>query len=224
MKAARSALLAALAVGIGLTGPAHGRDATRGGGNADAPPRQSGRERPLFIDLPETPAQLALGEPWEAVELPALTAPADAIGPARLVALYREAATAQVRRDDAALSLVVVRFDAPNPRAWRDSTRAAYVAEIEASLHGACAPGGASERSCRGFKVQKRATFESELVPGLELSGKDQGGATRLVRVLFFRTYAIVAAVEVPARTSARTLARARKAIASFTVMPNWQR
>jgi hypothetical protein len=210
------ALLFGLVLAVGLGGPAlPGRVAV-------AAPAEASRRGPPIIDLPETPAQLALEAGWAAEELPALTASADAIGPARLVAMYREEPAARPQRGDPALALVVLRFDAPNPRAWRDATRGAYVAEIEASLLAACAPDAGS--SCRGFKVQKRATFESELVPGLELSGKDAGGATRLVRILFFRTYAIVAAVEVPARSSSRALARARTALRSFTVMPNWQR
>lgn len=177
------------------------------------------------IDLPETPAQLALGAGWKQEPAPALPAGADVVGPARVVALYREAA------GPSPLALIVLRFDAPNPRAWRDKTRTAYLDEIEAGLYAACGEGS----GCQGLKRVKRASGTSEAVPVMDLHTKDAAGTQRLYRFLFFRTYAILAAVELPAApragkrkrpvaASAAVVARARRALASFTVQANWQR
>lgn len=180
---------------------------------------------PAVIDLPETPAQLALGAGWKEEPAPALPAGADVVGPARVVALYREAA------GPSPLALIVLRFDAPNPRAWRDKTRAAYLDEIEAGLYAACGEGS----GCQGLKRVKRASGTSEAVPVMDLHTKDAAGTQRLYRFLFFRTYAILAAVELPAASragkrrrpapaSATVVARAKRALASFTVQANWQR
>ncbi len=196
-------------------------------------PSASAQKRPAsasLIDLPETPAQLELEPTWQAQTLPALPATSDVIGPARLVAMYREMPAARPRRKDVALSLVVLRFDAPNPRAWRSQTREAYFDEIEAAVVAPCRGKGAQGAkaangpSCRGFANPKRKTLELEAVPVMELTGKDGSGATRMFRFVFFRTYAIVAAIEVPAKAPAAALTRARRALSGFTVMPNWQR
>lgn len=181
-----------------------------------------------IIDLPETPAQLALGAGWKEEPAPALPAGADVVGPARVVALYREAA------GPSPLALIVLRFDAPNPRAWRDKTRTAYLDEIEAGLYAGCGEGS----GCQGLKRVKRASGTSEAVPVMDLHTKDAAGTQRLYRFLFFRTYAILAAVELPATApragkrkrkrpvpaSAAVVARAKRALASFTVQANWQR
>jgi hypothetical protein len=187
-----------------------------------APPRTTAAGVPI-IDLPETPAQLALGAAWQAEALPQLPASSDVIGPARLVALYRETAAARPARGRAAaapLGLIVLRFDAPNPRAWRDKTRAAYLDEIEAGLVAACP----TDSACRGLKRLKRSVSESEAVPVMDLHLRDAGGTQRLYRFLFFRTYAILAAVELPPKSPSAALSRARRALASFTVQPAWQR
>ena len=191
-------------------------------GNGSAGPNQSGRESPGLIDLPETPAQLALGDGWQAEALPQLPASSDVIGPARLVAFYRERAAARPARRAAAapLALIVLRFDAPNPRAWRDKTRAAYLDEIEAGLLAACP----ADSACRGLKRSKRSVSESEAVPVMDLHLRDGAGAQRLYRFLFFRTYAILAAVELPPKSPPAALTRARRALASFTVQKAWQR
>jgi hypothetical protein len=192
---------------------------------AGSPPKTTTAGVPL-IDLPETPAQLALGSRWAAQELPQLPAASDAIGPARLVAFYREVAAAKAaaparrRSAPAPLALIVLRFDAPNPRAWRDKTRAAYLDEIEAGLLAACP----ADSRCRGLKRVKRSVSQSEAVPLMDLHLRDAAGAQRLYRFLFFRTYAILAGVELPPKSPAAALTRARRALASFTVQPNWQR
>lgn len=208
---AKAALVALL--GLLLSGPAA----------AQAPPKTTAAGVPI-IDLAETPAQLALGTAWEVAAIPQLPATSDAIGPARLVAFYREvAATKATRRGRAApapLALIVLRFDAPNPRAWRDKTRPAYLDEIEAGLLAACP----ADSRCRGMKRIKRTVSESEAVPVMDLHLRDAAGAQRLYRFLFFRTYAILAGVELPPRSPAAALTRARRALASFTVQPNWQR
>lgn len=189
---------------------------------------QSKAAGPPIIDLPETPAQLALGDGWRAEESPALPAGADVTGPARVVAFYRERTAP---RGGEPLALIVLRFDAPNPRAWRDKTRTAYLDEIEAGLYAACASEASEASGCRGIRRVKRAIAASEAVPVMDLHTKDAAGTQRLYRFLFFRTYAILAAVELPATggkkkrpASAAAVTRARRALASFTVQPNWQR
>lgn len=220
---AASASLLARAPSPALAAPDAAAEGKRGAKEERS--REGNAVVPGLVNLPETPAQIQLGSAWTAAELPVLPASSDVIGPARLVAFYREA---QGQRGGP-LSLVIVRFDAPNPRAWRASQRDAYFDEVEASVLAVCAAGAAA--ACKNQR-QKRSGFESEAVPGMELQVRGGDGATRLFRFLFFRTYAIVAAVEVPApgagraaaKTTAATISRARKALAGFTVEPNWQR
>jgi hypothetical protein len=218
-RAARSAASVAAAILLMLARPALASPASGASGKA-APPG--------LINLPETPAQLQLGPAWSSAALPQLPASSDVIGPARLVALYREAEGTR----GGPLSLVIVRFDAPNPRAWRAGQREAYFDEVEASVLAVCAAGAEASRGCKNQR-QKRAALELEAVPGMDLQVRGGDGATRLFRFLFFRTYAIVAAVEVPAvaagsrraaRPSTAALGRARKALAGFTVEAGWQR
>lgn len=170
-----------------------------------------------IVDLPETPAQLVLDEKWLAE--PDGADDADRSGLMRVVALYRDRGSAT------GLSLVVMRFDAPNAAAWRPTTRAAYLDDIEAGIAAACPSAASAVRtSCRGYRRIKRVLFHSQGVPAMDLHAVNQAGATLLFRLLLFRTYTILAAVEVPPRSASAATTRARRALATFTPSPNWQR
>lgn len=173
------------------------------------------KDAPAALDLPETPAQLELEAAWRTdPEGTGAELPPEALGPARMVALLR-------RQDGGrALALAIMRFDAPNPAAWRASTRAAYVAEVEAAVVKACA----ARADARGARVRKRAILELSGVPALDLELLDERGARRWFRFVFFRTYAIVATIELDAGGTSAQRATARRAIQGFTVERNWQR
>jgi hypothetical protein len=178
---------------------------------ASAPPRPA-----AIVDLPDTPAQLVLDEKWLAE--PDGADDADGSGLMRVVALYRDRGSAT------GLNLVVMRFDAPNAAAWRPTTRAAYLDDIEAGIAAACPSAASAGTSCRGYRRIKRVLFHSQGVPAMDLHAVNQAGATLLFRLLLFRTYTILAAVEVPPRSASAATTRARRALATFTPSPNWQR
>ena len=182
---------------------------------------------PTVVDLPETPAQLVLEAGWAPVEpTPALETSglgAEQLGPARIVTILRRRAAGSRRRAPAAeTSLVVLRFDSPNPAAWRKSTRAGYFNQVEEGLGLACPQKGSSPVTCRGLRRQKRQAMEAAGVPALELAARDRAGRTLLLRFLFFRTYTLLAAVELAPRS--KELVPARKALASFAPPATWQR
>jgi hypothetical protein len=190
---------------------------------------------PAPIDLPETPAQLVLDERWLPGPVPQMSAAVEQTGPARLVAVYRDSARDSARDSGAGgLVLSVMRFDAPNPAAWRRTTRTAYLDEIEAGLAAACPSPSPSSTAlstvndapttCRGYRRSKRTIFESEGVPTMDLQAANHARATLLFRFLFFRTYTILAVVEVAPGSSSAILRRARRALNTFTPAPNWQR
>lgn len=175
------------------------------------------------LDLPETPAQLELGAGWTEVEPPSFDGSglgAAELGPTRLVTAVRRAARGPRAP---ALTLIVLRFDSPNPAAWRKSTRSDYLDRVEADLGLGCPPrGGDSPASCRGFERTKRRDLELAGVPAMDLQARADGGRLLMFRFLFFRTYTLVAAIEVPARS--RDGAAARKLVASFAPPANWKR
>jgi hypothetical protein len=111
---------------------------------------------------------------------------------ARLVAAYRT-------RDG--VLLAITRAQLPNAAAWRDKTRAAYADEIERGLVAA------------GYRRTAREVGKLAGVPALTLDAKRKDGATVLVRILLFRTYALALALEVPRGVDG---ARARAVRASF--------
>lgn len=227
--AARCALI--LAVGLWFTG------AVVATAHAGSGPSTTRSTTPSTIDLPETPAQLVLDASWSAIEpVPSLEAAgvgAEQLGPARIVTAFRHPAQRRPRQAGADLALVVLRFDSPNPLAWRTSTREAYFDRVEEDLLAACSdrdaagspmgrPTGSPTKTCRGLRRTKRKELTAAGVPALELQAKDRDGKTLLLRLLFFRTYTILAAAELPPRS--RDGARVRKALASFAPPASWQR
>ncbi len=101
------------------------------------------------------------------------------------------------------LALAITRAQVPNPEAWRRKTRDAYAADIERGVAG----------SVPGYRRMRRAVREFAGVPALELEARRADGATLVIRILLFRTYALALAIEVPARGD---LALARAAAAAF--------
>lgn len=224
-----------LAVGLWFTGAVV---ATAHAGSGPSTTRSTTRSTtPSTIDLPETPAQLVLDASWSAIEpVPSLESAgvgAEQLGPARIVTAFRHPAQRRPRQAAADLALVVLRFDSPNPLAWRTSTREAYFDRVEEDLLAACSdrdaagspmgrPTGSPTKTCRGLRRTKRKELTAAGVPALELQAKDRDGKTLLLRLLFFRTYTILAAAELPPRS--RDGARVRKALASFAPPASWQR
>lgn len=89
--------------------------------------------------------------------------------------------------------LAITRAAVPNPDAWRPKTRDAYLDQIEKGLAARVA----------GYRRVARKVGETNRVPTLDLEAKRADGATIVVRVLMFRTYALSLAIEVPARGAA---------------------
>jgi hypothetical protein len=151
---------------------------------------------PAVIDLPKTPAQLTLDPSWISEPPPALPELLQQPGLTTLVAQYR----------DGAMVLTVVRFDAPNAAA--------------------CPPRQlpAAPTTCRGYRRVKRAVSESQGVPAMELQATNDSKATLLFRFLLFRTYTILATIELAPKSGSAPLRRARRALASFVPQPDWRR
>lgn len=108
-------------------------------------------------------------------------------------------------RTDTGLVLAVTRAQVPNPDAWRATTRQAYVDEIER---------GVSSR-IRGYKRLARTLADVHGIPAFDLEARRADGATIVLRVLLFRTYALTVAVECPRTTD---LAAVRAITRSFAV------
>jgi hypothetical protein len=178
----------------------------------------------VAIDLPKTPAQLTLDPSWVAEPPPELPEVLRQPGLIQLVARYRERAATPAR--GAPLVLSIVRFDGPNAPAWRPSSRAAYLDDIEASIAAACPSGqeAAAPTTCRGYRRIKRVRFETQGVPAMELQATNAQKATLLFRFLFFRTYTILATVELAPGSGSAPLRRARRALATFVPQPDWRR
>lgn len=136
------------------------------------------------IDLPNTRATITIDAAWSPVTAPGT------------VAAYRT---------ETGVVAAITRAQVPNPEAWREKTRDAYLKEIERGVRSAGLP-----RTTRKVGVL-------EGVPMLQLEGRRTDGATMLVRILVFRTYALSLAIEVP-RGAAATAARAL--LASFVPPP----
>lgn len=163
-----------------------------------------------MLELADTPATMSLDERWRPVEpAPAYppTLPADRLGPAKLVAAYRRPDRRGAKVD---ASLVVVRFDAPNPAMWRKATRRAALEALEEALHASCA---AAATAARCAKLGARKELMLGQVPAAQWRARARG-RTVLMRMLFFRTYTLAALAEVP--RGSRELAAARAAIESF--------
>lgn len=99
--------------------------------------------------------------------------------------------------------LAITRASVPNPDAWRTKTRDAYIEQIERGL----------ASRIKGYKRVTKKLAETNSVPTLDLEAKRGGGATILVRVILYRTYALSLAIEIPKRVSTKD---ARAIVTSF--------
>ena len=96
-------------------------------------------------------------------------------------------------------NLVITRADVPNPDAWVEDKRKAYVDKVEDGIR----------KSIPGYKRVAKKIVDVNGVPALDLEAKRTGGATVVARVLLFRTYSVSAGIEVPAHgdvAAARTI------------------
>ena len=97
----------------------------------------------------------------------------------KLVAAYKS---------DAGATLAVTRAQVPNPDAWRSKTREAYVDLVERGIR----------EHVHGYRRLSRKISEAHEVPAVDLEARRDGGATLVLRVLLFRTYALTLAIDVP--------------------------
>jgi hypothetical protein len=125
------------------------------------------------------------------IELPDAWKSSPAVG---LVAVYK---------DDRGAVLAITRADVPNPDAWRSETKQAYADKVERGL-GARIP---------GYKRRSKKLVTAGGIPALDVEATREGGATVIVRVLLFRTYALSLAIEVPSKGD---LSRARAIAQTF--------
>lgn len=100
--------------------------------------------------------------------------------------------------------LAITRAQVPNPDAWRTKKREAYADQIERGIAAKIA----------GYKRTARKLGEIHTIPVLDLEARRAGGATVVIRILLYRTYALALAIEVPRRGSPKP---ARAIAASFT-------
>lgn len=121
------------------------------------------------VELPETLARLVLDDGWHRI----------ATHGAQPVAAFRHGG---------GLVLAVTRADAPNPDAWIGARKQAYADAVERGIRAAL-PG--SQR------VGKQLV-DAAGIPALDVEARREDGATVVVRVLLFRTYALSLAIEVP--------------------------
>lgn len=91
-------------------------------------------------------------------------------------------------RSDRGAILAVTRAAVPNPDAWRSRTRAAYVDQVERGI----------AEHVPGFHRLAHKTSTVHDVPALDVEARRDGGATLVIRVLLFRSYALSLAIEVP--------------------------
>lgn len=99
--------------------------------------------------------------------------------------------------------LAVTRSDVPNPDAWKSETKQAYADEVERGIRS----------RIPGYKRLRKKLATVAGVPALDVEAKRDGGATVIMRVLLFRTYALSLAIEVP---KGADVAGARAIAASF--------
>ncbi|MEJ7603455.1 MAG: hypothetical protein WKG01_36550 [Kofleriaceae bacterium] len=99
--------------------------------------------------------------------------------------------------------VAVTRSRVPNPDAWRAKTRDAYLEQIERGVLA----------SIRGGKQLARSVVSAAGIPTLDLEVRREDGATIVVRILVFRTYALGLAIELPRKA---TLDEARAIVKSF--------
>ena len=99
--------------------------------------------------------------------------------------------------------LAITRAQVPNPDAWRSKQRDAYVDAIERGI----------ASRIPGYRRRARKLATLHAIPTLDIEAVRDDGATIVIRVLLYRTYALALAVEIPKRSSATA---ARAIVASF--------
>jgi hypothetical protein len=128
------------------------------------------------VKLPRTSAVL---------DVPAGWAPIDDAAGRGLVAGYR---------GDRGVVLAVTRAPVPNTAAYRAQDREAYADQIERGI----------AARVKGYRRVARRLGEQSGTPALDLEAKRADGATIVVRVLLFWTYALALAIEVPPGADAK--------------------
>ena len=99
--------------------------------------------------------------------------------------------------------LAVTRAQVPNPDAWRTKKREAYVDQIEKGALG----------KLKGKRVSRKLA-DVATIPTLDLEFRKDDGATVVLRVLLYRTYALSLAIEVPKNGTAKA---ARAIVQTFS-------
>ena len=141
------------------------------------------------LELPKTKIVLVLDDAWKRI------ATKEVAGAKDLVAALKH---------DAGLVLAVTRADLPNPDAWVADKKQAYADQVEKGI----------KAKLPGYKRLAKKLVDANGIPALDVEARRDGGATVVVRVLLFRTYAMSIAIEVPkggdvalARTIAKSFA-----------------
>jgi hypothetical protein len=93
-----------------------------------------------------------------------------------------------VYKDGRGAILAITRANVPNPDAWRSKTKQAYADQVERGLRAAIP----------GYKRIAKTVVSAGGIPALDVEARREGGATVIIRVLLFRTYALSLAIEVP--------------------------
>ena len=128
------------------------------------------------VKLAKTPAVLDVPRGWTPIE---------GATERGLVAGYR---------GERGIVLAVTRAPVPNDRAYRKDVREAYVDEIERGI----------AASVKGYRRLARRFAEQNGTPALDVEARRDDGATIVVRVLLFWTYALALAIEVPPGADAK--------------------
>jgi hypothetical protein len=110
-------------------------------------------------------------------------------------------------RGDRGIVLAVTRAQVANTDAYRTPVRDAYVEQIERGI----------AARVEGYRRVARRFGEQHGTPALDLEAKRADGATIVVRVLLFWTYALALAIEVPPGADAKV---ARDIAAKFAPPP----
>ena len=143
------------------------------------------------VVLPNTKAKLAVSSGWHVATPGAAGA---GTSPGSLVVAYKS---------DRGALLAVTRAQVPNTAAWRAKTRDAYADDIERGI----------TDQVPGYKRVSKKIAVVHDVPTLDLEARRRDGASVVIRVLMFRTYALALAIEVP---SGGDVADARSIAAGF--------
>lgn len=93
---------------------------------------------------------------------------------------------AAYKHDRGAL-LAITRADVPNSDAWVSEKKQAYFEQVEKGI-----------KAKLGAKKYTRKLVDAGGVPAIDVEARRASGATVVMRVLLFRTYALSLALEVP--------------------------